>query len=218
MNKKNYSNFNNNYLLNINNDEKVRFENNDTNEKKKYIDNSDSRNKNYLNVNSNRNSSVNSNRNSSVDVDSFLRYPPNFYNNKTSVELNKNLDHDNYDVIYSNKASAPTLPKALQKKENINKERHFQIINDKPYIGAGRGIGNLDVSELIRCGQDTRRMNDKFKESQESTITNRFQILDKNLQDPKNIVMNIPRGGIQTRKTKKLFEEKNKSNNINFKY
>jgi len=209
MNKKNYSNFNNDYLLNIDDNEKIRFENNESNEKKRYIDNSDSRNKNYLNHNSNRNSSV--------DVDSFLRYPPNFYQNKTSVELNKKLDHEKYDVIYSNKASNINLPKELQKKENKNKEKHFQIINDKPYIGAGRGIGNLDVSELIRCGQDTRRMNDQFKENQESTITNRFQILDKNFQDPKNIVMSIPRGGIQTRKTKKLNETK-KKNNFKFNY
>ena len=31
-------------------------------------------------------------------------------------------------------------------------------------------LKNLDVSELIRCGQDTRRMNDQYKEKQESII------------------------------------------------
>ena len=119
MNKKNYSNFNNDYLLNIDDNEKIRFVNNESNEKKRYIDNSDSRNKNYLNHNSNRNSSV--------DVDSFLRYPPNYYQNKTSIELNKKLDHDKYDVIYSNKASNIKLPNELQRKKIKIKKNIFKL-------------------------------------------------------------------------------------------
>ena len=108
------------------------------------------------------------------------------------------------------------LPKELEEKKKEKQNKPMTIINDKPYIGAGRGIGDLDISEMIRTGQDTRRNNDIYREKQESSVTNRFHILDKDLQDPKNIVMDIPRGGVQTRKNKKLNDQiKSK---INFKY
>ena len=52
----------------------------------------------------------------------------------------------------------------------VNKKKNTSIINDKPYVGAGRGIGNLDISEMIRTGQDTRRYNDQYREKQESHV------------------------------------------------
>ena len=89
-------------------------------------------------------------------------------------------------------------------------------IYDEPYFTTAPS-GNIDVSELIRCGQDTRRMNDQFKEEQESTMIDRFHIIDKDFQNPNNIVMDLPRGGIQTRKNKKLVDMHDKKK-INFNY
>lgn len=208
MNKNDYCSLNTSYLLNIDESEKKRFQNNESSEKQKYINNTDSKTFSNGIIFPNEKEK----KNTSVDVDSFLRYPPNLYQNKTSVELNKNLDHNKYDLLYSNRMQPDPI-----KKTTNNKKSNISIINDKPYIGAGRGIGDLDVSELIRTGQDTRRYNDKYREKQESHIIDRFQILDKNYQDPKHIVMNIPRGGVQTRKNKKLIDQ-TKKGNFNFNY
>ena len=201
MNKNDYCNLDSSYLLEVNPEEKKRFEDNESKEKQKYINNTSFSKDKYL---PGVFKTTDQNKDTNVDVDSFLRYPPNLYHNKTSVELNKNLDPKKYDILYSNNL-----------KKNPLAKKNIAIINDKPYIGAGRGIGDLDVSELIRTGQDTRRYNDKFKEKQESNIIDRFKILDKNFQDPKNVIMEIPRGGIQTRKTKKNI---NKNDKFNFNY
>ena len=206
MNKNDYCSLDTSYLLNIDESEKKRFQNNESNEKQKYIDNSKTFKNSIIFPNDNSKKT-----NTTVDVDSFLRYPPNLYQNKTSVELKQSLDHNKYDLLYSNRMEPDPQKKPNTKKSNIS------IINDKPYIGAGRGIGDLDISELIRTGQDTRRYNDQYKEKQESHIIDRFQILDKNYQDPKHIVMDLPRGGVQTRKNKKLIDQA-KKNNFNFNY
>ena len=42
------------------------------------------------------------------------------------------------------------------------------------------------------------------------------RILDKDYQDPNHIVMDMPRGGVQTRKNKKLIDDA--KNNFGFKY
>lgn len=207
--KKNYCPLNSGFSFGISDEEKKKFSKNDNNEKQKYIDNSDFRKKNIspgIFCNKNNTNSTD------IDIDSFLRYAPNQYQNKTSIELKKELDHNNFGIAYSNKMKKKPIPKDFQ-----NKKKNVAIINDKPYIGAGRGMGNIDISELIRCGQDTRRMNDQFKEKQESTIIDRFHIIDKDFQNPNNIVMDLPRGGIQTRKNKKLVDMHDKKK-INFNY
>ena len=201
MNKNDYCNLDSSYLLEVNPEDKKRFEANESKEKQKYINNTNFSKDKFLPGIIKSNDDY---KNTNVEVDSFLRYPPNLYQNKTSVELKTSLDHKKYDLLYSNNL-----------KKNPLAKKNIAIINDKPYIGAGRGIGDLDVSELIRTGQDTRRYNDKFKEKQESNIIDRFQILDKNYQDPNHVIMEIPRGGIQTRKTKKNV---NKNDGFSFKY
>lgn len=202
MNKNDYCNIDTSYLLEVNPEDKKRFEDNESKEKQKYINNTNFSKDKFLPGVIKSNDEY---KNTNIEVDSFLRYPPNLHQNKTSIELKTNLDHKKYDLLYSNNL-----------KKNPLAKKNIAIINDKPYIGAGRGIGDLDVSELIRTGQDTRRYNDKFKEKQESNIIDRFQILDKNYQDPKHVIMEIPRGGIQTRKTKKNVNKK--SDNFSFNY
>ena len=213
MNKKDYCNLDNSYLLEIDQSEKQRFENNHTNEKQKFINNSGNKDISRGVILPNSKLEF---KNNNVEMDSYLRYPPNLYQNKTSVELKSKLDHNKFDLLYSNRMQENPLPKELEERKRDKQSKPMTIINDKPYIGAGRGIGDLDISEMIRTGQDTRRNNDVYREQQESSVTHRFNYLDKNLQDPKNIVMEIPRGGVQTRKNKKLNEQiKSK---INFKY
>jgi hypothetical protein len=191
MNKNDYCNLDSSYLLEVNQTEKQRFANNESSEKQKYINNNNSQTF-SRGIIMPKKGDINNNDN--IEIDSFLRYPPNLYQNKTSIELKSNLDHNKFDLLYSNQTKKQNIPK---------KNKNMAIINDKPYVGAGRGIGDLDISELIRTGQDTRRYNDEYKEKQESNIINRFDILDKDYQDPKNVIMDIPRGGIQTRKIKK---------------
>lgn len=203
MNKNDYCNLDTSYLLDVDQDVKKKFESNESNEKKKFINNSGSNTFSHGVILPDKNSSF---KQTNVEVDSFLRYPPNLFQNKTSVELKKNLDHNKFDILYSNRMN--THP--------VNNDTNISIINDKPYIGAGRGIGDLDVSELVRTGQDTRRYNDQYREKQESNVIDRFHIIDKNYQDPNHIVMDIPRGGVQTRKNKKLIDETKK--NYGFKY
>jgi hypothetical protein len=85
------------------------------------------------------------------------------------------------------------------------------LTNDNFYytnknIGAGRGFGNLEISNDIRQGDASRVDTKEYKEKRESEqiFEYQFQYLDKNYQDPTHIVMPIPRGGEITRKQNQL--------------
>ena len=77
------------------------------------------------------------------------------------------------------------------------------IANNKS-MSAGRGFGNLNISNDIRYGGASRMDTKEFKEKRESRqmLDFHFQYLDKDYQNPNNIVMPIPRGGDMTRKQK----------------
>jgi hypothetical protein len=62
---------------------------------------------------------------------------------------------------------------------------------------AGRGIGNLDASNHVRYGMDSR--NDLETISDMELDKYRFHFHWRNYQDPNHIVFPIPRGGIDTR-------------------
>lgn len=85
-------------------------------------------------------------------------------------------------------------------------------------IGAGRGFGNLEVSNDIRYGDASRVNTKEYKEEKESkqTFEYQFQYLDKNFQDPKHIVMPIPRGGEITRKQNQLVINTMRQNTTNY--
>jgi predicted enzyme involved in methoxymalonyl-ACP biosynthesis len=96
-------------------------------------------------------------------------------------------------------------------------------INDNFYytnknIGAGRGFGNLEVSNEIRYGDASRANTKEYKEEKESKqiFEYQFQYLDKNFQDPKHIVMPIPRGGEITRKQNQLVINTMRHNTTNY--
>jgi len=84
-----------------------------------------------------------------------------------------------------------------------NQQQDTQYCNNKS-MSAGRGFGNLNISNDIRYGGSSRMDTKEFKEKRESKqmLDFHFQYLDKDYQNPKNIVMPIPRGGDMTRKQK----------------
>jgi hypothetical protein len=65
----------------------------------------------------------------------------------------------------------------------------------------GRGFGNLNISNDIRNGDSSRSDTQEYREKRESQQIFDFQFsyLDRNFQDPRHIVMPIPRGGEPTR-------------------
>ena len=85
-------------------------------------------------------------------------------------------------------------------------------------IGAGRGFGNLEISNDIRYGDASRANTKEYKEEKESKqiFEYQFQYLDKNFQDPEHIVMPIPRGGEITRKQNQLVINTMRDNTTNY--
>ena len=168
------------------------------NEKIKFINNNNNNNFEYNLLSSNSNP---------IDIESSLKMPINQFKSKTSIEIDGELQRNNYGINYNNK---------LENNNNNNKNNNY-IYNDKPYTGPGRGIGNLDISENVRFGIDTRRFNDEYRNINEGIIQDRFDIIDSDIQNPNNVVLPFPQGGIQTRITKSLINE-NKKKKFNFKY
>ena len=100
-------------------------------------------------------------------------------------------------------------------KDNIN----FYYTNKN--ICPGRGFGNLNISNNIRNINSSRINNRENKIEQEKTtmFDHKFQYLDKNVQDPKNLIMPIPRGGTSTRdKFSNISKNISKNNNYKFSY
>jgi hypothetical protein len=107
--------------------------------------------------------------------------------------------------------------------DNLKDSAPVSSTNDKFYytnknIGAGRGFGNLEISNDIRYG-DASRVNtkeNKEKKESEQIFEYQFQYLDKNYQDPSHIVMSIPRGGEITRKQNQLVINTMRQNTNNY--
>jgi hypothetical protein len=138
---------------------------------------------------------------------------------KTQMVLNRCFKPCDYNLPYS--------------KINFNYDNPYHnnidIINEKAMVfsGAGRGFGNLTISNEIRHGDASRNNTKDYKEKQEGlqTFDYKFNYLDKNFQDPRHIVMSIPRGGVQTRKQSQLnvnnmrsFQTENIATTVDFKY
>jgi hypothetical protein len=102
---------------------------------------------------------------------------------------------------------------------NLEDKTKLPIIRiDGVDVGAGRGFGNLNVSNDIRNGEDSRLQNHKFKKIKEAEVIDRFEFLDKDIQNPHNLILPFPRGGEITRKKpiiKKELDNKNFSFNYN---
>jgi hypothetical protein len=110
---------------------------------------------------------------------------------KTRMKLNNNFNPDNYNINYSN---------------SISDSKDMDTYYATRYVGAGRGFGNLNISNDIRNSASSRNDSKSFKEEREGNqlFEYQFQYLDRNFQDPDHLVMPIPRGGDMTRKQNQL--------------
>lgn len=110
------------------------------------------------------------------------------------------LSHDKSKVI--DKELNLKAPKVVTKSDHKKKEIFYT--NNKS-LEAGRGFGNLNISNDIRYGSSSRLDTKEFKEKQESRqmLDFHFQYLDNsiaaNYQDPNHIILPMPRGGDMTR-------------------
>jgi hypothetical protein len=130
-------------------------------------------------------------KSSIIDYESNLLKPQINSKDKTKLELNNDLHPDNYNINYSNNS-------------NSKSKSNFYFTNK--HSGAGRGFGNLNVSNFIRNGETSRKDFKEFREQRESNqmFDHQIQYLDRNYQDPNHLVMPIPRGGEMTRQQNQL--------------
>ena len=129
-----------------------------------------------------------------IDNESILLTPGITKREKVQMKLNDNFNPNDYNVKYKNSL----------KTEQCNPRDDFYYTNKD--VGAGRGFGNLEVSNDMRNGDASRYDTKEFKEVKEGQqfFDYQFQYLDRNFQDPNHIVMPIPRGGETTRKQNQL--------------
>ena len=141
-----------------------------------------------------------------IDVESFLRNSYAQSKNKTSIQLSREFNPQSFNINYQDRKPIG----------NFSKKTMPRYFNDMPYTGPGRGMGDVSISDNTRFGVDTRRYNEEFRNINESTILDRFDFLDKDFQNPSNIVLPFPQGGVQTRDNKKLIKHTKK--NFDFQY
>jgi len=158
-------------------------------------------------------------KNKFVNNDNFLE---NIHGYSSAYDFSNEMIQNN---------SKKLLPKVTKKQDFEKKDYDFNYgLKDTT---AGRGFGNLNISNEIRNGDASRTDTRDYREKRESQqmFDYQFSFLDRNFQNPDNIVMPIPRGGESTRKQTQLAvdtmrnpnvmygmnqEEKNKK--IDFKY
>ena len=128
-----------------------------------------------------------------VDSETKLLTPGVQTKDKTQLVLKKDFEPSNYAVNYEDGL----------KKFQTQKTGFYYNNRD---VGPGRGFGNLNIATEIRNGDASRTDTKEHRDKQEGQqmFDYQFQYLDKNFQDPKHIVMPIPRGGVQTRKQTQL--------------
>jgi hypothetical protein len=129
-----------------------------------------------------------------IDNESSLITPAINKKEKVQMKLIDDLNPKNFNIQYTNNL----------KTEFCEKNTGFYYTNKN--TGAGRGFGNLLISNDIRNSNTSRHDTKKFKEVKEGQqfFDYQFEYLDRNFQDPSHIVMQIPRGGESTRKQNQL--------------
>ena len=129
------------------------------------------------------------NYNINYDADNLLLKPIFNSKIKNKVELNNEINPANFKLPYNNNNN---------NKNNIDDKTNFYFSNQS--IGAGRGFGNLDTSNAIHFGRSSRDDNQEWKQYKEGVTIDRFEFIDSNIMNPSHHVMDIPRGGVSTRK------------------
>jgi hypothetical protein len=126
-----------------------------------------------------------------IDKESQLLKPIIKSKDKVQIKLNDNFNPNNFELQYFNAF-------------NNNSNNNFYYTNKS--TSAGKGFGNLDISNGIRVGGSSRVDSQQFKEDRERRVSfeHQFQYLTRDYQNPDNIVMEFPRGGETTRKQNQL--------------
>ena len=150
----------------------------------------------FVNENPNQNNpgyyTFNSVKSDVIDTESLLLKSTINSKDKVQLKLKNEFNPSDYSLFYTNNTN--------------NKEKQDEFYYNNKDISAGRGFGNLNISNEIRYGSASRNNTKELKEQQETKqlFDFQFQYLDKNFQDPSHIVMNLPRGGDSTRKQNQL--------------
>ena len=123
--------------------------------------------------------------------------------------ITKNDPSQNCYNISQDKAESINIENKLQfNKYKDNKELNkVNFYYTTSHTGPGRGFGNLEVSNDMHFGNSSRIDTKQYKEMREGDqlFDYQFQYLDRNFQNPNNIVMPTPRGGNSTREKTQLF-------------
>ena len=125
-------------------------------------------------------------KNVSIEDESFLLLPAVSSKKKSQITMKDKLHPKDYSLdIKSN-----TI-------RNVNQFTSYY----GDHRGAGRGFGNSEINNIIQYGESSRIDKDKYNLKREGNINQRQDILFKNYQDPKHLILPFPRGGEITRRT-----------------
>ena len=137
--------------------------------------------------------------------DSLLKRTTNgkndFIENENELIMPSNSDENTKNLFEYEELNQDSYNTPL-KISQINIRKQFSNYHGH-HIGPGKGFGNLGVSNDIRQGSSTRLDNTQNKINKEKEINSRYDLIDKNFQNPHNLIMPFARGGENTRKSLK---------------
>jgi hypothetical protein len=119
-----------------------------------------------------------------IDTESYLKYVFDPKNGESSASY---LDLD-YKIVQPQRRLDSSL---LNEPRDLNHAYYMAV----PFMGHGRGRNDVDAETDIIQGISSRTDRSKIGE----WYVDRFEELDKDIQDPDHIVLPWPRGGIDTR-------------------
>ena len=111
---------------------------------------------------------------------------------KVQLKLNDTFSPDNFNLPYSNNYN--------------NNNNNTKFYYPTKSISAGKGFGNLDISNGIRVGGSSRIDSQQYKEYRESRMSfeHKFENVLRDPPKADNVVMSFPRGGENTRNRNQL--------------
>ena len=130
----------------------------------------------------------------------------NKYSSKIDYGINEHLSNIDDSV---NKESLLIKSSLSSNKKSEKEEILSKEITYGAFFGDKKGQNNQDVDNFLRNGESSRLSNNEYLLNRESSLNERSEFLNKNFQDPKNIVLPFPRGGEITRQQTQLVENNN---------
>ena len=142
----------------------------------------------------------NSKTTSHVDIDTsqILRNKPNEYKRRTIMRLDTDKKNEG-------KLGRTFSVLGYKGRDNINAYDDYINNGNK---AKGRGFGNVNVLTKIDRGKQTRERGDDITSTELSGY--KFHSTFRNFHDPSHVVMDIPRGGLSTRRKGRYILKNNK--------